>query len=175
MSLDGREPRRLLPRPLSPAAFARFGEVIAPEAAAAVERVNEGHSLRYRDLARINCGREGGRTALSLMRTEPKPRPISLERMERHPLGSQAFIPLGGQRFLVVVAPAGPFQPEKMEAFLACHGAGVNYHAGVWHHYSLALDATSDFLVIDRAGPGDNLEEAVLDPPVLLALEGDGA
>lgn len=164
--------RRLAPRPLTPEAFSPFGEVIAPEAAREVERINEGHSLRRFDLARIDCNREGGRPAVSLMRTTPKPYPLTLTIMERHPLGSQAFIPLSRQPFLVVVAPAGPFDPERLEAFLAREGAGVNYTAGVWHHYSLALGKPSDFLVIDRAGPGANCEEATLDPAVVIDLEG---
>lgn len=167
--------RRLVAQPLTPAAFAPFGEVIAPEAAAEIERINEGHSLRHADLARIDCGREGGRPAVSLMRTTPKAQPITLTCMERHPRGSQAFIPLSRRPFLVVVAPPGRFDPERIAAFLAREGAGVNYRAGVWHHYSLALEGPSDFLVIDRAGPGENCEEVALDPPVVIDLDGDVA
>ena len=81
--------------------------------------------------------------------------------MERHPLGSQAFIPLSGRPYLVVV---GRDKPENLEVFLAGPTQGVNYRAGTWHHYSLALEAPSDFLVIDRVGPGENLEEVVLNP-----------
>jgi len=164
--------RRLVVRPLTSEAFAPYGEVISAEAAGEIERINEGYSLRHPDLAGIDCERGGGRPAVSLMRTTPKPAPLKLTVMERHPLGSQAFIPLGRRPFLAVVAPAGAFDPDAMQAFLVRGGAGVNYRAGVWHHYSLALEGPSDFLVIDRAGPGDNLEEEALWPPVLLDLGG---
>ena len=83
--------------------------------------------------------------------------------LERHPLGSQAFLPLGERPYLVVVAPPGaPPSPASVRAFLAAPGQGVNYAPGVWHHPLLALDAVSDFWVIDRAGPGDNCEEITL-------------
>ena len=82
--------------------------------------------------------------------------------MERHPLGSQAFVPLNGRPYLVAVAAGGELDPARIEVFLAAGDQGVNYAAGTWHHYSLALEAESDFLVIDRAGPGENLDEVEL-------------
>ncbi|HPA01626.1 MAG TPA: ureidoglycolate lyase, partial [Chiayiivirga sp.] len=86
----------------------------------------------------------------------------------RHPLGSQAFVPLHARPWLVVVAASPEAAPR---AFLARDGAGVNFRRGTWHHPLLALEATGDFLVVDRIGPGDNCEEAALAQPWLLALE----
>ncbi|MCY1176174.1 Ureidoglycolate lyase [compost metagenome] len=89
--------------------------------------------------------------------------------MERHPLASQAFVPLSGRAYLVVVAPAGPApQVEDLRVFLARGDQGVNYAPGVWHHPLLALDEVSDFLVIDRGGPGDNCDEVKLTPGGLI-------
>ena len=80
--------------------------------------------------------------------------------MERHPLGSQAFIPTGPHLWLTVVAPAGnPPEPSDLRAFIAGAGQGVNYHRGVWHHPLIALEAVSDFIVVDRGGGGDNCDE----------------
>lgn len=88
-----------------------------------------------------------------------------LKVFERHPLGSQAFVPLSGRPYLVAVAPAGAFDPTAVQVFRARPDQGVNYARGVWHHFCLALGAESDFLVIDRAGPGDNLDEVNLAAP----------
>lgn len=159
----------LRPEPLTAAAFAPFGEVI-DSAGHAPLMINEGHTERFHDLAELDLAREGGRPCLSLFRTRPKALPLMLGVMERHPLASQSFFPLSGRPYLVVVAPAGDFDPAGLRAFLAGPGQGVSYHAGTWHHYSLALGATAEFLVIDRAGAGDNCDEIRLDPMVLVDL-----
>lgn len=166
------EPRILTPQPLTPAVFAQFGDVIAADASHDVRLINEGHTQRCHDLAGLDLLRGGGRPAVSIFRSRPKPAPLTLTTMERHPLSSQAFMPLGGRPWLVVVAPAGEFDPARLVAFLAGPEQGVNYHAGIWHHYCLALEAESDFLVIDRVGPGDNCDEVALDPP--LRIDPDG-
>jgi ureidoglycolate lyase len=86
--------------------------------------------------------------------------------MERHPLGSQAFVPLSGKPYLVVVAPAGdPPDVAALRVFLARGDQGVNYAPGVWHHPLLALDAVCDFLVVDRSGTTPNCDEVRVDPP----------
>ncbi|MEX0644296.1 MAG: ureidoglycolate lyase [Parvularculaceae bacterium] len=84
--------------------------------------------------------------------------------MERHPLGSQAFIPLERRPYLVVVGPPGPFEATNVRAFIARAEQGVNYAKGVWHHFLLALGTRSDFLVIDRKGGGDNLDKVAFSP-----------
>ncbi len=157
------------PKPLTAENFAPYGDVISIEAASDVRSINEGHTTRFHDLAQLNLAREGGRPALSIFRSRPKPLPIEIAVMERHPLGSQAFFPLSGHPYLVVAAND---QPQNIDVFLATPQQGINFHANVWHHYSLALDGDSDFLVVDREGPGVNLEEIRLAPEhrVLVSL-----
>jgi ureidoglycolate lyase len=146
--------------PLTRAAFAPFGEVIDADAAKQVYAINEGSAQRFHDLAQLDCAYEGGRVIVSLFRAEPRPMPFEVRMLERHPLGSQAFLPLDpATRYLVVVAASPDAMPR---AFLAAAGQGVNLHRGTWHHPLLALDRRSDFLVLDRAGPGANCDEAVL-------------
>lgn len=153
--------RRVTPRPLTPAAFAPYGDVISAREGVEQYPINYGATTRFNDLAAIDTAVDGGRTIVSLFRSQPLDPPV-LKIMERHPLGSQAFMPLTGRPYLVAVAPAGDLDPAKIEVFLASGDQGVNYAAGTWHHYSLALGAESDFLVIDRAGPGENLDEVEL-------------
>jgi ureidoglycolate lyase len=153
--------RTVRPKPLTPEAFAPYGDVISAREGVEQYPINYGATTRFNDLARIDTGAEAGRTIVSLFRSTPLPA-LVLKIMERHPLGSQAFVPLGGRPYLVAVARAGELDPAKIEVFLAAADQGVNYAAGTWHHYSLALDGVSDFLVIDRAGPGENLDEVEL-------------
>lgn len=155
-------------RALTRAAFAPFGEVVETEGAQHFP-INAGSCERFHDLARIEID-PAGRPLLSVVRASPVDLPAPLRLMERHPLGSQAFIPLGAHRFLVVVAPGdAPPGPDALQAFLATGGQGVNYRRGVWHHPLLALDAPTDFLVVDRGGPGANLEEHPLPPGWVVA------
>jgi ureidoglycolate lyase len=93
--------------------------------------------------------------------------------MERHPLSSQAFVPLAtgaSDRYLVVVAPAGEFRPEGLRAFLASGFQGVQYARGVWHHPLIALDRSSDFIVVDRLGNDPNCDEIPLSSEIIAAL-----
>lgn len=154
----------LKPEPLTAEAFAPFGDVVEAGERVQVREINYGHTQRFHDLARLDLTAAGGRPLLSIFRSTPLPRPIRIARMERHPLSSQTFFPLSGRPYLVVVAPRGEFDPAGLRAFLAGPAQGVNYHAGTWHHFSLALEAVSDFLVIDRGGAGENCDEVVLDP-----------
>jgi ureidoglycolate lyase len=151
-----------LPRePLTAEAFAPFGDVIEASDRARQVAINYGHTTRFDDLARLDVA--GGHAIVSLFRGRPLDPPV-LKIMERHPLGSQAFMPLTPAPYLVCVAPTGEFDPTAMRLFEAAPGQGVNYAKGVWHHFLLALDGERDFLVIDRAGPGDNLDEIELAP-----------
>jgi ureidoglycolate lyase len=156
--------RLLQPRPLTPAAFATFGTVIEARTDTALE-INQGFTTRFHALAEVAAG-PNGRAMLSIFRG--RPRPVEISRLERHPLSSQAFVPLGGRRWLVVVADTP--RAEACHAFLARGDQGVQYHPGVWHHPLLVLEAAQDFLVVDRAGPGDNLEEVQLSAPLELRL-----
>ncbi len=151
--------RILRPRPLTAEAFAPFGDVIEPGSATEVFEINQGYATRYDDLTELVA--RDGRAGLSLFRAKPLPQPIRVRTMERHPLGSQAFVPLGGGDFVVVVAPPGSFDPARIEAFLATNGQGVNFAPGTWHHFLITL-APQDFLVVDRLGEGPNCDELEL-------------
>lgn len=151
--------RDIQAEPLTAEAFRPFGDVLSTEGARPFA-INEGTTERYHDLARIQLLGEGARPQVSIFRGRAFQMPVRLRVLERHPLGSQAFMPLGAEPYLVVVAPPGErVRAEDIQAFLARPGQGVNYHAGVWHHPVLALSRTSDFLVVDRGGPGTNCEE----------------
>jgi len=148
----------LIIEPLSAQAFAPFGDVIATAAASRKFLINAGTAERFHALGQVDCA-EGGRPVISLVRAEPRALPFVIEMLERHPRGSQAFIPQSNALYLIVVA-ASP--DERPRAFLAERGAGVNFHRGTWHHPLLALEATSDFIVVDREGEDDNCDEVEL-------------
>lgn len=155
-------------KPLTREAFAPFGEVIEASDAAQHFTINAGNTERYHDLANIDPGPEG-RVIVSIFRGQPRTLPFTVHMMERHPLGSQAFIPMSGRPYLVVVAPAGQAPAARdLRVFLARADQGVNYVTGVWHHPLLALEGVSDFLVVDRAGPGHNCDEIDLDTPLVI-------
>lgn len=150
-------------RPLTAEAFEPFGEVIEASDAVHHYSINDGNTERYHNLARLDPG-PGGRAILSIFRGKPRSLPFEVRMMERHPLGSQAFVPLSDRPYLVAVAPASEAYPgvESICVFLARGDQGINYARGVWHHPLLALEAVSDFLVIDRQGEGPNCDEVVL-------------
>ena len=153
----------LKPEPLTAAAFAPYGDVLSCETRREERHINYGNTTRFHDLARLDLAGQNGQPLVSIFRSKPLPRPIAVKVMERHPLSSQAFFPLENRPFMVVVAEKGEFDPKKLRAFLAGPRQGVNYAAGTWHHYSLALEAVSEFMVIDRGGPEKNCDEVFLD------------
>jgi ureidoglycolate lyase len=165
--------RLVAPEPLTAEAFEPFGEVISTEAAERSFAINYGATTRFHDLAQIDVGpeKDGGRVIASIFRSTPLPTPVVIKLLERHPLGSQAFMPLNGRPYLVVVAPPGELNLSEIRVFLARGDQGVNYAPGTWHHYSLALEGPSDFLVIDRAGEGTNLDEVELAEPDRIAID----
>ncbi len=161
----------LKPQPLTAAAFQPFGDVIDASTAKKNIPINYGTATRYHDLATVDVSENGGRTLISLVKSTPlTERPIPIKMMERHPLSSQAFIPLSGRPFLAVVGPPGDFDPAKIQAFYVRADQGVNYKRGTWHHYLLSLEAESDFLVVDRGGPEKNCDE-VFPPDGSIVLE----
>ncbi len=168
---------RLAVRRLTAEAFRPYGEVIDASGNPSF-LANGGAAQVHRDLAAIDFGANGGRICLSVMRTAPAALPLRIAVMERHPLGSQAFVPLDGAEFLVVVAPAGDIDPSTIVAFQGSRSQGVNYRRGVWHHPLIALHRSSDFVVIDREGEGENLIlDTIAEPLVidsLLAPEASG-
>lgn len=161
---------RLMVEPLTREAFVPFGEVLQLEG---VERrlINGDTTERFHRLAEADID-ESGRAIVSLFRGVPRSFPFEITMMERHPDGSQAFWPLSGRPWLAAVAPDEAGRAGHPRVFLAGPDQGVNYARGVWHHPLLVLDGVSDFLVVDRQGPGANLEEAFYDEPFLIAEPG---
>jgi len=150
--------RILAIEPLTRANFAPFGDVIEMEGAQHYP-INQGFAERFHDLARIDTGTHDGETIISLFRGRPRPTPIEIGFVERHPLGSQAFYPLQERDWLIVVAEP---DLQTLRAFRASGRQGINYARNVWHYPLLVLGQESDFLIIDRKGAGNNLEEAQL-------------
>ena len=154
--------------PLTKQAFAAFGDVIEPTPKA-IRMINGGNTERHHALAAPEALGEDARIVLNLFRGLPRKFPFEISMMERHPLGSQSFSPLSGRPYLVVVSQDEDGKPGEPSVFLARGDQGVNYHRNVWHHPLMALDQVSDFLVADRDGPDNNLEEFFFDTPYLIA------
>ncbi|MEH6582965.1 MAG: ureidoglycolate lyase [Halioglobus sp.] len=145
--------------PLTAESFAPYGDVMEVKYDNKIIPINYGNTERHHNLAAVDVADEDGSAIISIFRSAPVSLPFQVKLMERHPLGSQAFMPLSGNPYLVVVAPAGELDPLKIRAFLAQARQGVNYHKGTWHHYCLGLNINNDFLVVDRAGEGHNCDE----------------
>jgi len=156
--------KRLTPKPLTKQNFLPFGDVMEINENNQHFSINDGFTERYHDLANVDISTNNGRTLINIFRSTPLLQPITINMMERHPLSSQAFMPLSQQPYLVVVAPAGDFNINELHVFLASANQGVNYHKGTWHHYCLALNEVCDFLVVDRGGEGDNCDVISLEP-----------
>ncbi len=145
----------ILVEALTRSGFRVFGDVIERDSGSCFE-INDGEVLRHHDLAKVDVTAEDGRPVISIFQVvKPAAPPLRLRLMERHPISSQAFIPLDGSDFLIVVAPRDA-RPEigNMRGFVARDGQGINLHPGVWHHPLIALDA-GDFLVVDRSARGN--------------------
>ncbi len=152
----------LVVQPLTPAAFKPFGDVIETDGAE-MRLINNGTTQRFHDLANVNVTGEDARVLINIFRGQAFAPPIDIMMLERHPLGSQAFYPLQNRPFLLVVAEDDAGRPGAPVAFLAGGKQGVNYGRNVWHHPLISLEDVSDFLVVDRGGAGDNLEEYFFD------------
>ncbi len=149
--------RDILAEPLTAAAFAPFGDVL--EAAGPPDRIiNRGLCGRFHDRARLDFGPDA-RAGLSIFKAEPRSFPYLLEMVERHPDGSQAFVPMTGDAFLVIVAPDAGGTPGQPRAFLTDGTQAINLHRGTWHGVLTPLAEPGLFAVIDRIGPTANLEE----------------
>jgi len=165
----------LRPQPLSAAAFAPFGDVIESTGHTPI-LINDGMTRRYHALGQIELAGEGAHGLLNLFESTPYTFPMPLTSMERHPLGSQAFVPLQAQPFIVVVAvkgdvPTSGFMAHDLQAFITDGTQGVNYHTGVWHHSLIALSAPARFLVADRGGEGNNCDVVPIAGQIMLALD----
>lgn len=159
-------PRFLQVHPLTKSAFAPYGDVIETDPST-VRLINNGTTERFHRLAATEAEGEG--IIISLFRGQPRQFPYEIGMMERHPFGSQSFSPISGHPFLVAVSDDIGGRPGEPKIFLARGDQGVNYRRNVWHHPLMALDTPSDFLVVDRDKPENNLEEFHFDSPYFIA------
>ncbi len=151
--------KQIVPRLLTADAFRAFGEIICiPDNAVAID-INSDTCLRYDGLGHIDVEGESG---ISIFKAQARQSPFNIELLERHPLGSQAFVPLGEVNYIVVVAPDKNNMPDwnNLQAFYTTQG--INFYRNIWHHPLITTEKQSDFLVIDRlsSNKGNNLEEA---------------
>jgi ureidoglycolate lyase len=158
----------LKPLPLTAERFAPYGDVIG----ASTERNNAMNAERFErfdDLCGIDIA-DGGRVSVSIARCRVATSlPYRIDMVERHPLGSQAFVPLSPCRMIVVVAPPGEsVEAEELRAFITNTRQGINYHLGTWHMPLIAFKAGQQFLIIDRGGSEPNCETHDLEEPITL-------
>ena len=153
-------------QPLTAHAFAQFGEVL--EAQGTPDRIiNQGLCGRFHDIATLDF--INGRAGLSLFRSEARSLPYRLEMVERHPFGSQAFLPMTADPFLVIAAPDEAGTPGRPQAFHTAPGQGINFARNTWHGVLTPLAPPGLFAVIDRIGAGDNLQEHWFETPYEVA------
>jgi ureidoglycolate lyase len=150
--------------PLTAAAFAPFGQVIET-AGAHHYPINSGMTERYHDLARVELGGVHARPLISIFLGQPYALPLALKLVERHPLGSQAFYPLSAGPWLVIAAEDDSGTPIRLRAFEPGPGQGVNIAMNTWHGVLTPLEVAAEFLVVDRGGDGNNLEEHHFETP----------
>jgi ureidoglycolate lyase len=143
----------LTPAPLTARAFAPFGDVL--DATGDFRLINAGLCQRHHDRATLDFGPQG-HAGISVFKAAPRALPYSFDLIERHPEGSQAFLPMTEHPFLVIVSH-GPDHPPL--AFLTNGAQGINLHRGTWHGVLTPLHAPGLFAVVDRIGPTANLEE----------------
>ena len=144
------------PKPITKKNFSNFGDMITTNDIKPLE-INNGYAKRFDGIANIDTSKDNGETIISIFSALKRSFPMKIDMMEKHPLGSQAFVPMKETTFLVFVAPKGN-KPDlnKIEAFIIPPGIGVNYNPGTWH-FPLISTENMNFLVIDRKGSGDNL------------------
>ncbi len=158
----------LVPKPLTSERFAQYGDVIE----SVVDRtaaMNAERFERFDDLCRLDMA-DDGRIAVSIARCRVATAlPYRLDVVERHPLGSQAFVPLGPSRMIVVVAPPEEsVEASDLRAFVTNGRQGINYHRGTWHMPLIAFESGQEFLIIDRAADQPNCDMHSLDEPMML-------
>ena len=144
------------PKAINKENFKKFGDMITTDDIKPL-KINDGYAKRYDGIANLDAKKDNGESIISIFSALKRSFPMKVDMMEKHPLGSQAFIPMKETTFLAFVAPKGT-KPDldKVEAFIIPKGVGVNYNAGIWH-FPLIATEDMDFLVVDRKGEGDNL------------------
>ena len=158
--------RNIRIEPLTAAAFSPFGDVL--DASGAPDKmINAGMCGRHHDRAQLDFGPEG-RAGISIFNAEARSLPYTLDLMERHPEGSQAFLPMSADPFLVIVAEDENGKPGTPRAFKTAPHQGINFHRNTWHGVLTPLKSPGIFAVVDRIGKTPNLEEFFLDPPYIV-------
>lgn len=148
---------------LTPEAFAPYGDVIQVEGSEFFH-INDGKTERYHDLGKVEVT-DGNRVLMSINRSEPCAMPLTVNVLEKHPLSTQAFIPMNGERFIVIVAEPGEEIPEgTLRAFITNGKQGVNYHRNVWHHPLFAFEEKTDFFTVDRGGVDNCVVKSLAEP-----------
>jgi ureidoglycolate lyase len=144
------------PKVINKENFRKFGDMITTDDIKPLE-INDGYAKRYDGIANLDAKKDDGESIISIFSALKRSFPMKVDMMEKHPLGSQAFIPMKETTFLAFVAPVGD-EPDltKAEAFIIPKGIGINYSAGIWH-FPLIATEDMNFLVVDRKGEGDNL------------------
>jgi ureidoglycolate lyase len=150
------------PKPITKENFSKFGDMITTDDIKPLE-INNGYAKRFDGIANLNTSKDNGETTICIFSALKRSFPMKIDMMEKHPLGSQAFVPMKETTFLVFVAPKG-VKPNlnEVEAFIVPPGIGVNYNPGTWH-FPLISTEDMNFLVVDRKGSGDNLVIESLD------------
>jgi len=161
--------RAIVAQPLTREAFGPFGEVIETENARHYS-INSGRTERYHALARSEAAGPNGHVIINIFKGMPYSFPVKLDMVERHPLGSQAFFPLTARPFLVIVSHDKDGQPGEPHVFLTKPWQGVNYPRNLWHGVLAPIGEPQDFIVVDRAGDGNNLEEFFFPEPYEILL-----
>ncbi len=157
--------RRIVIEPISVDAFSTYGDLIQFEGEPD-KIINQGQCERYHDRALLDFS--DGRAGISLFNANPRSLPYQLDMVERHPEGSQAFVPMTYRPFLVVVADDADGKPSQPRAFMTKPGQVINYHKGTWHGVLTPLHGPGLFAVVDRIGDGSNLEEYWFETPYLV-------
>jgi ureidoglycolate lyase len=157
--------RQISIQPMDAASFASFGDVLTLKSKPD-KMINQDMCCRHHDLAKLDF--TDGQASISLFDAVPRQLPYTLDMMERHPLGSQAFIPLHEHGFLVIVAPDMGGKPGEPLAFLTAPRTGINIYKNTWHGVLTPLQAPGMFAVIDRIGNSANLEEYWLDEEYII-------
>jgi len=144
------------PKPITKENFSKYGDMITTKDIRPLE-INDGYAKRFDGIANLDTSTGGGETTICIFSALKRSFPMKIDMMEKHPLGSQAFIPMQETTFLVLVAPKGN-KPDinKIESFIVPPEIGVNYNPGIWH-FPLISTKDMNFLVVDRKGSGDNL------------------
>jgi len=136
--------------------FATYGDLISTSDVNPIN-INAGYAKRFDNLANLNTSKDEGQTIVSIFSALKRAFPMTVDMMEKHPLGTQAFIPMKDTTFLAFVAPPGN-SPDinKIQSFIIPPRTGINYKPGIWHFPLISTEDTN-FIVIDRKGKGENL------------------